>query len=56
MTPKEVAINFYEWLIDFVNADRESLEEDIDEMIEDFEKMYDVIPRIFNLLKDISDR
>ncbi len=56
MKIREVAFNFYEWLIDMEYCSKEDFENDIDEMIEDFEKMYDITPRMYNLLRDISDR
>lgn len=56
MEAREVAMNFYEWLIENEYRDIEDFEEDIDEMIEDFEAMKRVCPRMFNLLRDISDR
>lgn len=56
MTAREVAFNFYEWLIDFEYHSREDFVEDIDEMIEDFAVMQREVPRMFNLLRDISDR
>lgn len=56
MRAREVAFNFYEWLIENEYRDQKDFEEDIDEMIEDFEVMKDEIPRMFNLLRDISDR
>lgn len=56
MSAREVAFNFYEWLIENEYCDRESFEEDIDDMIEDFTVMKKEAPRMFNLLRDISDR
>ena len=56
ITAREVAINFYEYLIDFEYRSIEDFEEDIDEMIEDFEVIQKTAPRLFNLLRDISDR
>ena len=56
MNAKEVAFNFYEWLIENEYRDAEDFEEDIDEMIEDFTVMQEEAPRMFNLLRDISDR
>lgn len=53
---REVAFNFYEWLIDMGYCNKEDFEDDIDEMIEDFEKMFDITPRIYNLLIYISDK
>lgn len=56
METREVAVNFYEWLIDNEYCSRENFEEDIDEMIEDFTVMQEKAPKMFNLLRDISDR
>ena len=56
MNAREVAIKFSEWLIDMEYSSEEDCENDIDEMIEDFEAMKKACPRIFNLLRDISDR
>lgn len=53
---KEVAINFYEWLIDNGYCSRWDFEDDIDEMIEDFAVMQREVPRMFNLIRDICDR
>jgi hypothetical protein len=56
MNAREVAFNFCEWLIDMEYSSREDCENDIDEMIEDFKTMEKACPRMFNLLRDISDR
>lgn len=56
MNTREVAFNFYEWLIKNEYRNAEDFEEDIDEMIEDFAVMKKKAPRMFNLLRDISDR
>ena len=56
MNAREVAFNFCEWLVDMEYSNKEDCENDIDEMIEDFEAMEKACPRMFNLLKDISDR
>lgn len=56
MTARKVAENFYEWLIENEYRDAEDFKEDINEMIEDFEVMKREVPRMFNLLRDISDR
>ena len=56
MNAREVAFNFYEWLIDMEYCNEEDFEDDIDEMIEDFETMGKYVPRMFNILRDISDR
>ena len=53
---RRVALNFFEWLVDFEYRDVEDFEEDIDEMVEDFEVIQKTAPRLFNLLRDISDR
>lgn len=56
MNAREVAFSFYEWLIDNGYCSREDFEDDIGEMIEDFTVMQREVPRMFNLLRDISDR
>lgn len=56
MEARGVAINFYNWLIDMEYCRAEDFEEDIDEMIADFAVMKKECPRMFNLLRDISDR
>lgn len=56
MEVREVVFNFYEWLIENEYCSEEDFEEDIDEMIEDFTVMQKEVPRMFNLLRDISDR
>lgn len=55
MNAREVAFNFCKWLIDMEYSSKEDCENDIEEMIEDFEAMEKACPRIFNLLRDISD-
>lgn len=52
----DVANNFYDWLIDLEYASKEDKEEDLAYMVEDFTDMKIHIPRVFNLLRDISDR
>ena len=56
MNAREVAFNFCKCLIDMEYSGKEDCENDIDEMIEDFEVMEKACPRMFNLLRDISDR
>lgn len=56
MNAREVAFNFYEWLIEMEYCSKEDYENDIDDMIKDFTTMETEIPRMFNLLRDISDR
>ena len=53
---EKVAYNFYDWLIDMEYRNPEDRTEDIEEMIEDFKVMQREAPRMFNLLRDISDR
>ena len=56
MEAKRVAMNFAEWLTEngYITADE--AEEDIDEMIKDFRALKDNVPRLFNILRDITDR
>ena len=56
MKAREVAFNFCEWLINMEYSSKEDCENDIDEMIEDFEIMKKTCPRMFNLLRNICDR
>ena len=51
----ETATNFLNWLLDMEYCSEEDVETDIDEMIEDFEAMKKACPRMFNLLRNISD-
>lgn len=53
---REIATNFFDWLVDMEYCSNEDRETDIPEMIEDFENAYKVAPRLINLLRDISDR
>lgn len=53
---KKVANNFYDWLIDLGYRDTEDKEEDFKEVLKDFTKVKEVAPRLFNLIRDISDR
>ena len=56
MTAEEVACNFCDWLVDMEYCNAEEVTEDIEDMIKDFRVMQREIPRMFNLLRDISDR
>lgn len=53
---KREATNFFEWLVDHGYFEEEDRNEIIEEMTEDFEVAYKVVPRLINLLKEISDR
>lgn len=53
---EEVACNFYDWLIDMEYCNTEDRTEDIEDMIKDFRVTQREVPRMFNLLRDISDR
>lgn len=53
---REVAFNFYEWLIEHGYRESEDFEEDIDDIILDFEHIKENVPMLFHLLIDISDR
>lgn len=53
---RQIAINFYSWLIDMGYCDKEDMKLDIDDMTEDFENAFEVAPRLINLLRDISER
>ena len=55
-TIADIAINFFDWLVDMEYCSNEYRETDIPEMIEDFENAYKVSPRLINLLRHISDR
>ena len=56
MDASRLAYHFCEWLIDMEYSSKEDCEDDIEEVIEDFEAMKEACPRMFNLLRDISDR
>lgn len=52
----KVAVSFLEWLRDMEYYSIEDVHADIEETIEDFEELEIKIPRLFNLLRDLSDR
>lgn len=54
MRIEDVAVEFFDWLVDMEYRSNEDRETDIPEMIEDFEKAYEVAPRLINLLRDIA--
>lgn len=57
MTPQEkTARNFYEWAIANEWLDTEYEEDTIEEMIKDFIILYEKTPRMYYLLREISDR
>lgn len=56
MENRRVAMNFAEWLTEQEYITAEEAEEDIDEMIADFTLLHNEIPRLFNILRDITDR
>ena len=56
MENRRVAMNFVEWLTEQEYITAEEAEEDIDEMIADFALLQKKIPRLFNILRDITDR
>ena len=53
---KRVANNFYDWLIDLDYRDKDDKKEDIADVLEDLTKVKEVAPKLFNLIKEISDR
>ena len=53
---RRVTINFYNWLVDFEYRDIEDFEEDYEDMVKDMVTIQKTAPRLFNLLRDISDR
>ena len=56
METRRVAMNFTEWLTENGYITIDEINEDIDDIIEDFNTLKDNAPRLFNLLRDISDR
>lgn len=50
----DIAVEFFDWLVDMEYCSNEDRETDIQEMIEDFENAYKVAPRLINLLRDIA--
>ena len=52
---REVAYNFYQWLIDHGYRNEEDFEEDINDICDDFVVIQKEIPRMLHLLRDISD-
>lgn len=55
MNVEEITISFYEWLIYHGYRDKDDFTEDINDMIEDFKTISETVPRLFNLLREISD-
>lgn len=57
MTPQEkTARNFYEWAVKNEWLDTEYEEDTIEEMIKDFKILYEKTPRMYYLLREISDK
>lgn len=52
----KTALNFLDWLRDMGYYNSDDIETDVEEMIEDFEILETQIPRLFNLLRNLSDR
>lgn len=55
-TAREIATQFYKWMLDMEYGSLEDYEKDIEAMAEDFAVMETVVPRMFNLLKELSDQ
>lgn len=53
---EEVACNFIDWLVENEYSTFEEGLEDQNEMVEDFMILEEKVPRLFNLLRDITDR
>ena len=56
MNYEEVACNFNDWLVDNGYLTFDEGIEDLEDMVNDFGILEKKIPRLFNLLRDISDR
>ena len=52
---EEVACNFYDWLVSNGYCDKDDKMEDIDDMVKDFYKIQDEAPKLFNLLRVLSN-
>lgn len=52
---KNVACNFYDWLIEMQYCDIEDKQEDIEDIINDFRTIQKDAPKLFNLLRCISN-
>ena len=50
------AEKFIDWLLENGYLEEEDLSTDRDEMVEDFAAVHETAPRLYNLLKNISDR
>lgn len=50
----DIAVEFFDWLVDMEYCSNEDRETDIPELIEDFENAYKVAPRLINRLRDIA--
>lgn len=51
---EEVACNFYDWLVEMGYCDAEDELEDIEDVIQDFRCIQKQTPKLFNLLRCIS--
>ena len=56
MKAKRAAINFSEWLIENGYLTTDEVKEDINDIIEDFVVLKDKAPKLFYLLKNITDK
>jgi len=56
MKARKMAFDFAEWLINMGYNNKDDVENDIDEMIKDFETMEKMCPKMFNLLRLMTDR
>lgn len=50
------AEKFIDWLLENRYLEEEDLSTDRDEIVEDFATVHETAPRLYNLLKNISDR
>lgn len=52
---EQVACDFYDWLVNQGYCDIEDELEDLEEVIKDFYCIQEKAPKLFNLLRNISD-
>lgn len=56
MEHERVACNFIDWLVDNEYLTFDEGLEDTNEMVKDFNVLEEKVPRLFNLLRDITDK
>ena len=51
---EQVACNFYDWLVQMGYCDVEDEIEDLEDVVRDFQCIQQTAPKLFNLLRSIS--